>query len=294
MLSKLFKHEFQASVRVYGLLYLLMGIYTCLMILYCKAFSVFHHDLSGWLKGIGDTVAVLLMAGYVVLLIGVNILTLVYLIYRFYQTMVSDEGYLTHTLPVTTGQLIFVKLITAFCFQVVSAVVTLASLACFFIAGGAWGELCSAFREIVVQLEEQGIFGGNFTIFVILCLLLAVAGMMFQILTYYMCISTGNLFNGHKVLGSVVVYLVFNFLMGIVQAVVMVFSAWAGEKYMDYVTRGISDSTTIDAWVESLKPTQVLGYINLYAGAWLVLVAAGCGILFAVSRYILKNRLNLA
>lgn len=293
MLGKLCKHEFKASVRVYGLLYLLMGVYTCLMILYCKVFNNFQHILSGWIKGLGDTVSVLLMAGYVILLIGVNVLTLVYLIYRFYQTMVSDEGYLTHTLPVTTGQLIFTKLITAFCFQVLSAVVTIASLVCFVIAGGAWDEVCFAFREIVVQLEEQGIFCGNFTILVILFLLLAVAGLMFQILTYYMCISTGNLFSGHKLLGSVVVYFVFNFLMGIVQAVMMVLFAWAGEKHMDYLMKGM-ERTTMDAWLESLKPAQILGYVNLYAGAGLLIVAAGCVILFAVSRYILKNRLNLA
>lgn len=292
MLGKLFKHEWKASARVYGLLYILTAVYTFLVILYDGVFGkMIYQDSSGWLKGISSTFAVLLLVGYVVILIAVNVLTLVYLIYRFYQTMVSDEGYLTHTLPVTTGQLIVVKTVMAFCFQMISIVVTGLSIMALLLAGGGYAEVSSGIGEILSQLRNQGIFCGNFTVLVILGVLLAAVSSIFNILTYYMCISAGNLFNGHKLLGSVVVYLVFNVVLGIVQTVVMVVGVWVAEKHVDYLAGKQSD---LEMWVNSLQPSEMFGFVNIYISAGLVMMIVGCGILFFVSRYLLKNKLNLA
>ena len=50
---------------------------------------------------------------YVILLIGLSFGFLIYLGVRFYRSMYSDEGYLTHTLPVKASSLITVKMVTA-------------------------------------------------------------------------------------------------------------------------------------------------------------------------------------
>lgn len=100
MLGKLFKHEWKASIRVYGLLYILAAIFTVAVILYNQVFKNFAEGLeSKWLQGILVSIESVLVIGYVLVLLAVNILTFIYLIYRFYQTMVCDEAYLTHTLP---------------------------------------------------------------------------------------------------------------------------------------------------------------------------------------------------
>lgn len=129
MLGKLFKHEWKASIRVYGLLYILAAIFTVAVILYNEVFKNFAEGLeSKWLQGILVSIEAILGIGYILVLLAVNILTFIYLIYRFYQTMVCDEAYLTHTLPVTTGQLIIVKSVMAFCFQILSIIITIISV----------------------------------------------------------------------------------------------------------------------------------------------------------------------
>ena len=46
---------------------------------------------------------------YAVMLVAISVGIIAYLGVRFYRTMYTDEGYLTHTLPVTEGKLLFTK-----------------------------------------------------------------------------------------------------------------------------------------------------------------------------------------
>ena len=55
------------------------------------------------------------------------LLTLVLMVYRFYKNLMTDEGYLMFTLPVSRSQLIWSKLMVALAWGVLSAV--LAALA---------------------------------------------------------------------------------------------------------------------------------------------------------------------
>lgn len=296
MLGKLFKHEWKASIRVYGMLYILAAIFTGVVLLYNGIFRNFTERLqSQWLRSTMLAIEGVLGIGYILVLLAVNILTLVYLIYRFYQTMVCDEAYLTHTLPVTTGQLIFVKSIMAFCFQFLSILVTIASFLSLIIVGGEWNRAVSVFSEALQELKDSGFYCGNLAITTILFVLLIICSTFFSILVYYMCISAGNLFNSRKLLGSVVVYLVFNVVLRIFSIVLVIFGMWTAEKRLQHLVKlSDNDIYVLDEWINSMKPSAVLAFANSYLVAGLLLIAAGCVALFAVSRHLLKNKLNLA
>lgn len=298
MLGKLFKHEWKASIRVYGMLYILAAIFTVAVIIYRGIFQDFSRNLqSQWLRGIMLSIEGVLGIGYILVLLAVNILTLVYLIYRFYQTMVCDEAYLTHTLPVTTGQLIFVKSIMAFCFQLLSILITFLSFFTLLIVSNEWNNMLSDFSEMIEEMKKSGFWCANLTITIILCILLIIASAFFSILTYYMCISAGNLFNSHKLLGSIVVYLVFNVVMRIFSVILVIFGIWTAEKRLDsYMVKNSKNfmELDLDVQISSMQPSKLLEFANSYLVAGLLIIVASCVILFAVSRHFLKNRLNLA
>lgn len=295
MLGKLFKHEWKASIRVYGMLYILAAIFTVAVILYRGIFEDFALGLeSQWLRGIMISIEGLLGIGYVLVLLAVNILTLVYLIYRFYQTMVCDEAYLTHTLPVTTEQLIFVKSIMAFCFQMLSIFVTFLSFLALIVVSGEWNTMASEFSEMIQTIKESDYWCGNFAFTIILIILLVIVASFFSILTYYMCISAGNLFNSHKLLGSVVVYLIFSVIIRIVSVILVVFGMWTAEKRLHYMIEQANNISIIDDRIASMPPSEILGFVNSYLVVGLLVMVAGTVALFAISRYLLKNKLNLA
>jgi hypothetical protein len=284
MLGKLFKYEVKSLARVCGLMYLVAAIFTGLMMMYETLFKNIRIQ-NAWLRRFADMIVSMGGIGYLLVLVAVNLLTLVYLIYRFYQTMVSDQGYLTHTLPVTTGQLVFVKAVTAFCFRVLSFLVSGCSILLVVVSTGDWNKVVQGISDFRAWGDDVRIWGGPFAVFVILGVLICIFSGLFKILEYYMCLSAGNLFNSHKLAGAVVVYLVFNVVLGTAKTFVMVTGMYAAEKWSDQFFR-VDD---VDAVMQ-----QVIGGIDVYMAAGVLLLAAGCGGLFAVCRYILKNRLNLA
>ena len=289
MLKKLFKHEFRAMAKGNALMYLLVAVFTFLVILYAETNDLVRGRLDSlWLKRVSAVLGGFIGMGYFLVLVVVNLLTLVYLIYRFYRTMVADEGYLTHTLPVTTGQLIFTKAVTAFCFQIFSFLVSLFSIVFVIAVRGGFGEIVSAVREVLGEFSRY--IGFHFITFFVLLLLLVIGVGMFGILKYYFCLSMGNLFNSHKLLGSVGIYLAFNIVMGIVKTILSVAGIYAGYERADRLAESFAEKDLSDA----AKLSEIFGFIDGYLFIGVLLAVLGCGLLFFVSRYLLKHKLNLA
>ena len=100
MLGKLLKHDFKSLLRRIWPAFLILFASAGLCRLFWRlgeAYPAFN-----LVRGLALTLFILLLvAGY--------LFVCVVCIMRFYQSMVKDEGYLTHTLPVTKGRLIFSK-----------------------------------------------------------------------------------------------------------------------------------------------------------------------------------------
>lgn len=282
MLGKLWKHEIKSSARVYGLMYAIAVVFTALMIIYEGIFK--HIDIQiEWIRRFADSIFSMLGIGYVIILIAVNILTIVYVIYRFYQTMISDQGYLTHTLPVKTWQLLLSKMLAAYLFQVVSLAVSVLSVFAVIVSAGFREEFTSGMNEMKYFLLNR-LNNTNFIIFLILAVLICIVSGIFKTLQYYVCLCAGNLFNSHKLAGSAVVYLVSNIVIGFIQTAMGVVGLYQAEDRADVLFYELED----------VQASQVFGFLNGYMAAGLFIIVIGCVILFAASGYILKNKLNLA
>ena len=100
MLGKLIKHEWKSTYKMGCLMLVVIALITVFGWLAFQTpmwKSLSRNDFSfGWL----DIFGFLTLMMYVLLLVGVNFGILIYLGVRFYKTMYTDEGYLTHTLPV--------------------------------------------------------------------------------------------------------------------------------------------------------------------------------------------------
>lgn len=106
MLGKLIKHEFRATGRILLPVYLVMLLTAALV----RGFQVLTEQTAGEFMRVLAVLSVLLFSAAV---FGGSILAFVLMIYRFYKNLMTDEGYLMFTLPVTTGQLIWSKMIVS-------------------------------------------------------------------------------------------------------------------------------------------------------------------------------------
>ena len=130
MLRKLIKHEFRATARIMGPLYLVLLV------------TALGANLST--RGILETpypvlniLGALLVMAFVVAIMAVCVVSFLLMIQRFYKNLLRDEGYLMFTLPVSIPAMIFSKLIVAIVWAVLTVLVMLlgidvAVFVCFF------------------------------------------------------------------------------------------------------------------------------------------------------------------
>ena len=204
MLGKLLKHEWIATIRKYALFYLVLGAVTIFAaIIHALPVDNFFFSMA--------EMAILTL--YVISVIGVVFCSTGMAVVRFYKNMVSDEGYLTFTLPAKVEELVLAKFLVAFLWQVITVVLSIVSLFLVFVPGHIeLGELSAVFSMLSDYL--------GIMVPVFLCMLLL--SMMYQILMFYLSIAVGQLFGNYKILASVIAYCVISFVLEIVLAVIFV------------------------------------------------------------------------
>ena len=119
MLGKLLKYEFKSTSRVLWFLYaglivvaLLFGLVLRVELNVGDIFLTGSSVQSG--SGSSLIMTILMTALgliYMLMIYAIFITTVVVIVMRFYKNMLGGEGYLMHTLPVKTSNLIFSKLI---------------------------------------------------------------------------------------------------------------------------------------------------------------------------------------
>ena len=196
MLSKLLKHEFKATARLLLPLYLVLFVLTI----------VDRFALSLNLKGTLGLIPGFATFAYIVSILVIAVVSYVIIILRFYRNLMTDEGYLMFTLPVKPLQLINSKLIVSLFWNVVSIILIFVSLLGVFITKDRFHLLQEGFRLFMNEIQKE--FGTvNTTLFLIEFIALIILGLINNILIIYASIAVGQLFNGHKVLGSFASYI---------------------------------------------------------------------------------------
>lgn len=207
MLRKLLKYDFKASY-----LYLLVcyGIYIVLTIgfsLHLKSmiyaeYQANVYNSSGQIPDMIRTFATFsLMLLWVFCIIGLVILTYVLIIHRFYSNLAGDQGYLSLTLPVSTKAHMLSKLISGLIFEFLTMLVLTGGVFLMISIigeGKFWTEFGYLLRRLLSEITD--FFGISFY-------LNAAVGAVRGLLMIYFSICVGQLFQKHKIWGSIGTFL---------------------------------------------------------------------------------------
>lgn len=122
MLNTLWKHEIKATGKTMSSVYVVFAIATLLV---C-ALSLGMRNTGSGVMGVLFSISLFF---YVITLIVLMTGSLIYLCWRFYHTMYSPQGYLTHTLPVKTSWILNCKVVTSVFYYLLACAACLLSVA---------------------------------------------------------------------------------------------------------------------------------------------------------------------
>lgn len=276
MLGKLLKQEWRSLWKVETLI---LGILMALTLLAGATFALPIWK-SEWVGLQISMMMVILL--YYAGVIGASLGCVLYLGIRFYKSMYTDEGYLTHTLPVTSHQLLLSKILVMAAWNLISTLAILASMFVFgLMVASAFetGDITQAFREIYQVLrrmwgmgELQGI--GTFAVGMVLLILTScISGPMLLI----GAIAIGQLLRNHRILGSIGAYFGLNTVLQIILTIVMLPS----------MVKLMLDAENLNSF------SSVIGFYNvMYFSMCVIYIAVSVGLYF-LSEFLVRKKLEL-
>lgn len=140
-------------------------------------------------------------------MVAILVMTILFIIQRFWNGLLKEEGYLMFTLPVETWELVISK---GLCATVVSCISLLVGIvSCAIMVMGSTGAFIDVWRligeSIGTMIAEEGAFvwSCNMVLFVVL----AIVGTAESVYRIYASMALGQLFEGHRVVGACVAYI---------------------------------------------------------------------------------------
>ena len=140
------------------------------------------------------------------LIITMSISTLILIIRRFKGSVYERQGYLTLTLPVSEHQIILAKLLGAFLWSLLSAVVFILSIYIFLVT----------VDPQIIDVYMIRYFFGHYLDSIGLSLISYIFSTVAGILCIYLSISIGQLFNEYRTALAVVAYIVIQTILGFI------------------------------------------------------------------------------
>ncbi|MBR0119679.1 MAG: hypothetical protein IJM01_06090 [Eubacterium sp.] len=210
MLGKMIKHEFKATGRLILPLFLLVIVMTPVLALLNKLAShIGRKSLAGGLlSGIS-------MVSFVAMMIGACVAVFIYIMVRFYKTIATSEAYMTFCLPVNSHHVMLSKLIVATVWQVLTVAIAIGSLYIMFIINGII-EPGTVFSHMERMLTSSGIEYGSLFGFLFKIGAMIFISMITSILSWYLAVCLGQIFQEKRVLMSIVMYMGIYMVMQII------------------------------------------------------------------------------
>ena len=220
MLTKLLKHEFRATARIMGPLYLVL-----LAVALGFNFSARLMDSGNFVL---NMLAALVVMAYVVAITAVFIVAFILMLQRFYKNLLGDEGYIMFTLPASVHQHVWSKLIVSAVWFIATGVVVFLwrmrrrFLSVFVAAFNVsfLTDLASVFPKLFQQMTAY--YAVNGTVFALELLALMLAACMSFSLQFYAALAAGHSFANHKMALSVAFFFAFQFVVQMAGAIVLV------------------------------------------------------------------------
>ena len=212
MLKKLLKYDLKAISKYFFPMSIFILIYSLIGTLFFRTDSIIHYT------GLRRIIVSLVIVAFVFMLIAYNIISQAIVVVNFYKSMVTDTGYLTHTLPVKKRTLIISKTLASLVTLIICGIVMLTCLTVFLDIPNYFSTM---YPDIAVIFNKIAELWGTTTIVatIITLILMLLAAELFSISMYFVSIAFGQLLNRHKVIGSIVSYFVLTLILQIISTI---------------------------------------------------------------------------
>ncbi len=255
MLRKLLKYEWM------GLrfpLMIMMIVLAGTMVLTCCVILTINPKLDQTIAWYSAMALMLSFFLYYFGIIGCTIGTTLIVVVRFYKTCYTDQGYLTHTLPATAYQILNSKLLAAVLTQLLMIISIMLSIFIIlqvgirhvfsFIPEYSYAELYDQLSFQLSLIAESFVkdFGIRISYWIAYLVIYSVIGITANIITLFGCVSLGQLYAKHRVIGAICAYFIVQFVMfivGYISALPMYTKMLTGSYSRDVTIFGIMSPT---------------------------------------------------
>ncbi len=224
MLGKLLKYEWKGLRSPLLILLIVLGGTTALTCGVILTINPKYDEAIAWYSIMALVLSIFL---YYFGLIGCTLGTMLIIAIRFYKTCYTDQGYLTHTLPVTTTQILNAKIIAS----IVAYLTMLLAIAAtifiiievgmhhiFSVMPGEYDEIRRefswAFSSMISDFSRE--FGISMGAYIVYLVFFVVVSLFANIVTVLGCVSLGQLYAKHRIVGAIAAYFVVQFIMQII------------------------------------------------------------------------------
>lgn len=260
MLTKLMKYEFKAIGRIMLPLY---GALIGFAFINKLFLAINSNDINmEFLNGIPNVIT---MMAYVATMVAVFVATIFVILQRFYKNLFGDEGYLMNTIPVKSWQNILSKLLVAMVWSILSFIIASISIIIMAYEPEMIKSILIEFKLLYSQLT------GEISMIILEFIILGFVYLAHQIMVLYTSLSIGQLFNSKKLLGA--------FGGFIMICVIEQFIVAIGLTLFMPLLDNITINTNI--FPQYILLPSIIGLLLFF------------GLLYYITNYILKNKLNL-
>lgn len=194
MVKKLFKHEFIAWLRTFWVVFLviltLAGAH--------RIFQIFENDSTAY-----EVANVLTIIAYSISLFVAILLPIGFAFSRFYKNLFTGEGYLSLTLPVTAGQHLWTKTLTATAMSLATGMVCILSVM-LITAGDLFSEICKAAAYLLGKIPSKQVW--HIVGYCLEALVLIIVSLFSSHILFDACICLGQRFRKNRVGAAIGVY----------------------------------------------------------------------------------------
>ena len=279
MLKKLIKYEWKGLIFPFVIMLIVLAGTTLLT---CAVLLTINPKYDESVQVYSAMALMLSIFLYYFGMIGCTLGTTLIIAIRFYKTCYTDQGYLTHTLPVTTHQILIAKIAIAFFVNILMALAILFSVFIIIQVGILHitsfytdsPELKWIFKDMfsIVLNEFSNVFGIHLPSFLIYMILYSIISEIANVIIIFGCISLGQLYAKHRILGAIASYFIVLFI----------------EQIFGWFT-----SVPISARVLSAKYTTVFDILSPTMNLSLLFIVTLAVFMYFANIHMMTKKLNL-
>lgn len=265
MLGKLCKYEFRSICRTLFPIYIAALAVSVLMSITLAIDSMgkkgmmnnFEYEFyMGANGGIYEIFKGVIAFAYFAIIVALFVITTVIILQRFYKGLLGDEGYLMFTLPVKTWELITSKGIVAIVMSFASLVVS--ALSIFIIGVGAIPDKIEFIKAVLNMtnwyewIEKLNYYYPRWPVYTFEVIILMIVFGIASLYQIYVSISLGHMAKKHRVMMSVVAYIVISVALSFLNSMIITaLDRNLNNMYIDFVYNADAVNAAISTFLIS-------------------------------------------